>query len=516
MNDLPFLSITSEITDISHLASSDVDLNFPLNLNFKYYSSHDFHSDYDISECSSNNKTFSAINCNIRNLAANFDKGSQVYLNNYLPISLLSIFNKLLEKVMYKRLLRFLNNNKVFFDRQFGFREKHSTDHAILSIVDKIQRAIEEHEFSCGIFLDFSKAFDTVNHSILISKLEYYGVRGVAKNWFTSYLSNRKQSTIVNNLTSNPLTVTCGVPQGSVLGPLLFLLYINDFHQCSDLFEFHLFADDANLFYSNRNLEILESDINAEIDNVYAWLCANKLSLNIEKSNFVLFHPPQRKITQHFHLAIASKTIKQTNCIKYLGIYIDSNLNWKQHTEYIAKKIRRSIGLLSKLRYYVNSLILKNLYYALIYPFFIYGLIVWGNTYEATWKTLYILQKKAVRIITFSQFDEHSSPLFKQLQFVRFPDLITFTTSTFMYKYNNKLLPCAFDSFFLTVDKVHGYNTRASAKKTLYLPKARTNYGKWNIRFQGTKIWNSIDDSIKKLSLSQFRKKLRNEMISKY
>ena len=211
-----------------------------------------------------------------------YKKGSQTNLCNYRPISLLSIFNKLLEKLMCKRLIDFLEKNNMFYDRQFGFRVKHSTNHAILSIIDKIQRANDERDFSCGIFLDFSKAFDTVNHKILLKKLEHYGIRGIARNWFASYLYNRQQTVVINNTASDAQNISCGIPQGSVLEPILFLIYINDFHSCSKVFDFHLFADNANLFYKHKNLATLQTNINAELTNVHTWLCVNKLSLNIK------------------------------------------------------------------------------------------------------------------------------------------------------------------------------------------------------------------------------------------
>ena len=212
-----------------------------------------------------------------------FKKGLQNCLNNYRPISLLSIFNKILEKLVYKRLHQYLEKKEILYYKKFFFRTTYSTTYALLSIVDKINEAIDHHDYACGIFLDLSKAFDTVNHDILIKKLEFYGVRGLVNKWFSSYLSNRRQFVSVNNISSDELTISCGVPQGSVLGPLLFLIYVNDFANCSKLLEFNLYADDSNLFYKSNTLLALQTDLNKELAEVYKWLCVNKLSLNIKK-----------------------------------------------------------------------------------------------------------------------------------------------------------------------------------------------------------------------------------------
>ena len=183
---------------------------------------------------------------------------------------------------------------------------------------DTIQRSIDNQKYSCGIFLDFSKAFDTVDHGILIRKLELYGIRGIARDWFMSYLTNRKQFVSIQDINSECSNISCGVPQGTVLGPILFLLYINDFNNCSQVLHFHLFADDSNLFYSNKNLKDLEQTINEELKNVSDWLDANKLSLNITKSNFVMFHPPQKRLLFSLNIYIKDNILKKRDCIKYL------------------------------------------------------------------------------------------------------------------------------------------------------------------------------------------------------
>ena len=214
-----------------------------------------------------------------------------MFFNNYRPISLLSVFSKILERLMYNRLLRFINRYNFFNKYQFGFRNKHSTFMALIILLENVTKALDDGKCAIGIFLDFQKAFDTVDHCIHLDKLYMYGIRGIAHDWFLSYLSNRSQAVVYNNHESDFKAMKCGVPQGSILGPLLFLIYINDLPSVSNLFMPILFADDTNLFCTGKNLKDVVSQINIEIGKVYCWVKANKLSLNIDKTNFMLFTP---------------------------------------------------------------------------------------------------------------------------------------------------------------------------------------------------------------------------------
>ena len=189
--------------------------------------------------------------------------------------------------------------------------------------------------------------------------------------------------------------------------------------------------------------------------------------------------------------------IRQESYIKYLGIYLDCSLSWNTQIHQVTKNIKRSVGVLFKIRRNVNTEILVNLYYALIYPYLIYGLILWGNTYESNLNPIIVLQKRVVRAITFANFDEHSSPLFKALGILKFSDLISFQNLLFMHDFNNHTVPRAFDnSVFTPTNQVHQYNTRQALKCTFYMPSVRTNYGKFSIRYAGSKIWNTLNENV--------------------
>ena len=204
--------------------------------------------------------------------------------HNYRPISLLSNIDKILEKIVHKRIISFFEVNNVFFTRQFGFRSKHSTAHSLIALTEKIRNSLDKGKFTCGIFIDFQKAFDTVDHEILLQKLKHYGIRGISNSWFRSYLQHRKQFVCVSGQSSDTKEIKYGVPQGSVLGPLLFLIYINDIANSIAYSEPYIFADDTALVYSDHSLKSIKKRINIDLKLLVHWLNANKIALNVSKT----------------------------------------------------------------------------------------------------------------------------------------------------------------------------------------------------------------------------------------
>ena len=238
---------------------------------------------------------------------------------------------------MYK----FFSDNDLIYPLQFGFRQKYSTVHALISLTENIRKNLDEGNIGCGIFVDLQKAFDTVEHDILLSKLEHYGIRGLANEWFKSYLSNRKQYVSINGYDSNLADVKFGVPQGSVLGPLLFLIYINDLNQALKFCKVHHFADDTNLIHFSKSVNRLNKHVNLDFKNLTYWLNANKISLNVKKTELVIFKHQRKKLDSPIKIKLSRKRLYPSKSVKYLVIKIDENLNWKQHIHDIAIKLNR-------------------------------------------------------------------------------------------------------------------------------------------------------------------------------
>ena len=337
---------------------------------------------------------------------------------------------------------------------------------------------------------------------------------GFIIDWFSSYLHDRKQFVYYNKCASQKSTIHCGVPQGSILGPLLFLLYINDLASVSPAFLTILFADDTNLFASHFDLDVLIDTINHELGLVYTWLNANKLSLHIGKTNCMLFFPKGKYISLKEKIFINRCSINEVQETKFLGVIIDNSLTWSSHIQYMKNKVAKGLGIILKCRKIFNTETLVSLYNSIVFPYLNYCVSIWGSAYPIHLKSVKTLQKKLVRIISGVKPRTHTIPLFEKLKILTIDEVFYYSTAMFMYKYVNNRLPTIFDVMFEYLSDVHDY---IRISKSLRVPFCKTNRSQHTIKYYGPKIWNIILREIDiDCAIGTFKHRLRILLLTKH
>ena len=441
-----------------------------------------------------------------------YKNGDRELFTNYRPVSLLSQFSKIIEKLFANRLDSFINKHGLINNCQYGFRSNRSTSLALIEYIEEISNSIDNKNVTIGVSIDLKKAFDTIDHGILIKKLDCCGIRGIAKTWLQSYLQNRFQYVEFGNSKSELLKITCGVPQGSVLGPKLFLLYIDDICNVSQLLKLVLFADDTNIYYSHKDVKQLVNTLNTELVKLQDWFAVNKLSLNILKTNFMIFG--NIKTSQDINIRINNELVNRAYSNKFLGVIVDDKLCWREHIHYVKTKLSKNIAILYKVKYKLSCEVLRSLYCTLILPYLTYCVEIWGNTYKSNLISIEKLQKRAIRIISGVSFLEHTSPLFKNFKLLKFFDLVHFQTYLIMYKAFHFELPINLQNMFI-IDKSIYYDTRS--KFNFKLRYVRTKLKSMCVSVLGVKLWNALDDKVKSIQkFFLFKKTVKNDYFIKY
>ena len=388
-----------------------------------------------------------------------FKQGDSSDLNNYRPISVISVVAKVFERIVYDQLYNFLSTEGIISDQQSGFRSLHSTVSALLEATDSWAFNIDRGYVNAVVFLDLKKAFDTVDHEILLAKMSRYGIQGTSLDWFKSYLTNRTQRCSVNGYLSDFSTLKCGVPQGTILGPLLFLVYINDLPNCLSFSIPRMYADDTHITYAGSDLHLIQYSLSHDLEKLSKWLVCNRLTLNATKTEFMVIGSRQR-------LSTLSDTLE---------LSIDK--------------------------------IMFQLKISLVQSHFDYCSLVWGNCGKTSSNKLQKLQNRAARVITSSSYDVDVDSLFHNLSWKELHSQRQIQKAFMVFKSLNGLVPEYLTSKFVTRN-VSNYALRDSANK-LVVPFPRTNYLKNSFSFIGATLWNSLPYNIRESrSLNQFKRLL--------
>lgn len=428
-------------------------------------------------------------------------KGSKEDINNFRPISLLSIFSKIIEKVVKNRLVTFLEKNHILTPEQYGFRDSRNTTDAIDNFLNMVYKNIESKNQILGVFCDLTKAFDSVNHKKLIKKLEHYGIRNKSLQWFESYLSNRthkvklskpNQNDIIEHYESNFCNLDRGIPQGTVLGPVLFIIYINDLKHCTNQALFTLFADDTSILITDKNKDQLKYKANNVLTAVHQWFSINDLSLNMTKTIYIQFNSPNNTPETITLSEISSKpTIQSTQQTRFLGVILDQNLTWNNHLDLLKSKLGSAIFALKSVRRTIGPEAAKAAYHGYFHSLIEYGLPFWGANNRI--KEIFTLQKKALRA-TLNIKNQRTScrGKFKNNNILTVVGNYILTVCTLIHK---------------TVENYphlnHNHQTRNKHK--LIIPRVKHN----SYAYMGVKLYNSIPEHTKQLELKWFKLKLK-------
>ncbi|MCG8047471.1 MAG: reverse transcriptase domain-containing protein, partial [Candidatus Thiodiazotropha endolucinida] len=400
-----------------------------------------------------------------------FKNGTKSDPSNYRPISILPTISKIFEKHVNHHLMCFLNKYKVIHESQSGFRQKHSCQTALVKLIDHWMECIDKGDIVGTLFIDFRKAFDVVDHNILIRKLSLYKFSQKTTQWFESYLCCRQQAIVYDKGISEFSHVRSGVPQGSILGPTLFLIFINDLPLFLKYCYADLYADDATLHTHNMDKLIVESHLQSDFNDSKHWSKSNKMHIHDQKTSCMTIGTRYRIDGSHLLDITSDNTnIKQVSNQKLLGLHIDEHLNWSTHIDHLCATVSSKISLLRQLSEHVPVHVQKLFYQGYILPLLDYGSVTWGSTTAANIDRLIKLQKRAARIILNADFDASSALMFQELGWTSVASRIKYNTAILTYKALNNMTPEYINKLLTPMSQIHTLNLISASNGTLYVP----------------------------------------------